>query len=66
MQYKIRDYREQSGMTQQALAEKAGISRAILSGLESGTIEVTTTKTLLKIAEALNVRVSNLFFEENV
>ena len=66
MNYRIKELRENSGMTQQELANKAGISRAILSGLESGTTEVTTTKTLIKIAEALNTKVSELFFEVNV
>ena len=63
MKYRVKELRESSGMTQQELAEKAGVSRTIVSGLESGTTEVTTTKTLLRIAEALNVKVSELFFE---
>ena len=43
------------------LAKKAGVSRTIISGLESGTINVTTTKTLKKIAEALGKNVSDIF-----
>lgn len=66
MKYRVKELRESSGMTQQELAEKAGVSRTIVSGLESGTTEVTTTKTLLRIAEALNVKVSELFFEAAV
>lgn len=60
MQYKIRSYREQKKMTQEQLAEKSGVSRAILSGLETGTISTTTTKTLQKIANALEVKVSDI------
>ena len=50
-------------MSQEELAKKAGVSRTIISGLENGTITVTTTETLLKIANALNRKVSDIFFE---
>lgn len=63
MGYKIREFREDIGMSQIELSKKAGVSRAIISGLESGTIKVTTTKTLIKIANALNKKVSDIFFE---
>lgn len=63
MHYKIRDYRQELNMSQQKLAETAGISRAIISGLESGTIEVTTTETLIKIARALGKKVSDIFLD---
>lgn len=48
-------------MSQQELAEKSGVSRATISGLENGSITVTTTETLLKIARALESRVSDIF-----
>lgn len=63
MRYTVKKFREEAGLTQEELEKKAGVSRAIISGLESGTITVTTTKTLVKIAEALTVKVSDLFFE---
>ena len=63
MQFKIREYREQLNMSQAELAKKSNVSRTILSGLESGTISVTTTDTLSKIAEALGQRVSDIFFD---
>jgi len=66
MQYKIKEYREKLGMSQVELSRKANVSRTIISGLESGTITVTTTDTLLKIARALNKNVSDIFFESNV
>lgn len=59
--YKIKEFREEAKMSQVELSEKAGVSRAIISGLESGTIEVTTTKTLVKIADALGKKVSDIF-----
>lgn len=59
--FRVKEEREKKGMTQEELAKKAGVSRTIISGLESGTINVTTTKTLKKIAEALGKNVSDIF-----
>ena len=59
--FRVKEEREKKGMTQEELAKKAGVSRTIISGLESGTINVTTTKTLKKIAEALGTNVSDIF-----
>lgn len=53
-------------MSQESLAKKAGVSRTIISGLESGNIKETSTKTLRKIARALEKNVSDIFFETNV
>ena len=63
MQYKIREYREELKMSQVDLSRKSRVSRSIISGLESGTITVTTTETLSKIAEALGKKVSEIFFD---
>lgn len=63
MRFRIREQREKAGMTQVQLAEKSNVSRAIISGLESGSITVTTTETLLKIANALGKNVSDIFSE---
>ena len=62
MQYRIKEYREKLKMSQAELSEKAKVSRTIISGLESGSITVTTTETLLKIAKALGKNVSDIFF----
>lgn len=66
MGYKVRELREEKNMTQEELAEKSGVSRTIISGLENGTARATTTKTLLKLAKALGVTVDCLFFSDNV
>ncbi len=63
MEYKVKECRERKGITQEELAKRSGVSRAIISGLESGTITVTTTKTLIKIAEALDKKVSDIFLQ---
>ena len=63
MAYRIKECREEQGMSQEELATKANVSRTIISGLETGTITVTTTGTLIKIAEALNKKVNDIFFD---
>lgn len=62
MGYKIKESREEKGMTQAELSQKSGVSRTIISGLESGRITTTTTDTLKKIADALEKKVSDIFF----
>lgn len=66
LKYKIREYREELKISQAELSKKANVSRTIISGLESGSITVTTTDTLLKIARALGKNVSDIFFEADV
>jgi ribosome-binding protein aMBF1 (putative translation factor) len=48
--------REQSGMTQQRLAEKIGTKQPALSRLERGGFKKASMKTLSKIADALDAR----------
>lgn len=62
MAYKVKQFRERKKMTQEELSEKSGVSRAIISRLESGEEVVTTTETLIKIATALNCKVGDIFF----
>ena len=66
MGYKIKDFREALGMTQEELAKKSGVSRGTISALENGTERTTTTKTLSNIARALNTTVDRLFFTKTV
>lgn len=61
MELRIRVFREELNLTQGELARKSGVSRATISGLENGTIAVTTTDTLIKIATALGKKVSDIF-----
>lgn len=64
MGYKIRERRKEKKMSQCELAEKSGVSRTVISGLESGAITTTTTDTLLKIARALDTNVADIFFKK--
>ena len=54
MQYRVKEIREEKGISQETLAKKSGVSRATISGLESGKVKITSTKTLSKIAKALD------------
>lgn len=66
MGYKIKEVRESKGMSQEELAKRADISRTIIWNLETNPYAETTTKTLKKIAEALETTVSAIFFEDDV
>ncbi len=61
MQYKVKEYRQKLGISQEKLCEDAGVSRQIVSDLESGKEVNTTTQTLQKIATALNCKVTDIF-----
>lgn len=59
--YKLKILREQQGLSQEELAAKAGISRVTVSLLETGSEDNAKTKTLLKLAKALNVSMEAFF-----
>ena len=61
MGYRIREMRKEKKMSQEELCKKAKVSRGILSELETGKRTVTSTKTLSKIAEALECSVTDIF-----
>lgn len=56
---KIKVLREKRGLSQEALAERAGITRGYLARLETGRHEPTLTM-LGKLAKALRVKVADL------
>lgn len=62
MKNKIKYYREFKNLSQEELAKAADISRTTISGLENGTIKVTTNTTMDKIANALGVSTVELFY----
>lgn len=66
MGYRIKEVREEKRMTQEELSAKSGISRTTISALENGAVRSTSTKTLLKIAAALETTVDNIFFADSV
>lgn len=66
MGFYIKEMREAKNMTQDELAAKSGVSRGTISALENGTMRGTTTKTLVKIAMALDTTIDKIFFEKSV
>ena len=63
MGYKIKEIREEAGMTQAELSEKSGLTLSIINFLETWRTKTTTTDTFKKIASALNRKVSEIFFD---
>ncbi len=57
---RVRDLREQRGLSQESLADLAHIGRSYMSGIERG-VRNCSTLHLLRIAKALRVRVGDLF-----
>lgn len=60
---KIRQIRKEKEMTQEELARKIGVKRAVISKYESGSIEPSLTQ-LQKIADALEVPLAKLLLDE--
>ncbi len=66
MGYRIKEVRESLDMTQEELASKSGVSRGTIWALESGRQKTTSTKTLAKIASALETTIGEIFFDDSV
>ena len=61
MLLQIRKQRLLKGLTQEELSRRSKISKSIIIGLENGKITVTITKTLVRIAEALECSIRKFF-----
>jgi len=59
---RIRSIREQRHLSQESLADLAGVGRSYMSGIERG-VRNCSTLHLLRLARALHVRVGDLFPE---
>ena len=64
MKNRVKEIREEIGMSQEELSEKSGVSRTTISGLENNSIDVITNITLEKIATALGKKVPEIFFQD--
>ena len=62
---RIRDLRKSGGLTQEDLGEKAGLSCKFIGELERGEVNV-SLDSLEKIAEALGVKIGDLFSKEKI
>ena len=61
---KIRERREELGLTQETLASRSGVSRQTISALENGKYENMLVGTLAAIATALETTVDKIFYPE--
>lgn len=62
----VKKRREELGLTQDELANRADLSRQTISSIENGTNRGVTSSTLTKIATALDTTVGALFFAKGV
>jgi Predicted transcriptional regulators len=62
MKNRLKEIREEQGFSQEELAEISGVSSSIISEIENDRSEVTKTDTLVKLADALDSKVSEMFF----
>ena len=60
--HNLRKYRKAAGLTQEELAERCGLHRTYIGGIEQGRINV-CLKNVGKMAEALGIRPAMLLIE---
>ena len=65
--YNIKQRREELNMSQEELSLKSGVSRSIISELESGKrVENTTIETIVKISRALDTPIQKIFLKSRL
>ena len=57
--------RTKAGLTQEQLAQKAGVSRVTIALLESGKTREVKSSTIIKLADALNIDIDTLLSPES-
>lgn len=66
MNNKIKEFRQAQGLSQEELSIKSGVSRPTISMIETNTLDNIESKTMLKLAKALNCDIGDIFFKESV
>ena len=61
MNNKIQEMRSALEMSQEELAKVSGVSRTVISQLESGTRKTITSTTMLRLSKALKRPVEDIF-----
>lgn len=64
MRNRLKEFRERKGLSQIKLSEESGISRQTIIALENNSMKECKTSTLVKLADALNGSVSEIFFAD--
>lgn len=66
MKYRLKEIREEKGITQERLEEMSGVSRQTISAIENNDEYQAKVGTLLALAKAMETTVDNLFFAKVV
>lgn len=66
MKNTVKERREELNMSQTELAAKSKVSRQTIYLIENNSLDNIESKTMIKIAVALNCDVGDIFFKENV
>lgn len=62
MNNRIQEIRTTLELSQEELAKVSGVSRTVISQLESGTRKTITSATMLRLSKALKTPVKDIFF----
>ena len=60
LEQRIKQVRKKVGWSQQKLAEKAGLSLAVINKIEQGVAKRPSIKTMMKLADALGISLDEL------
>ena len=66
MNIRLKEIREEKGMTQEQLEIKSGISRQTISAIENGRTNNVMSGTLTALADALDTTIDAIFFDKRV
>lgn len=58
---RLKEFREECGISQEKLSEMSGLSRTTLSKIENNEEVSVNTRTIVKLAEVLHVNPSEIF-----
>ena len=64
MKNRLKEMRELVGVSQEELAKRSGISRTTISEIETNKKMVVTNITLERLANALNLKITDIFFRD--
>jgi len=60
LEQRIKQVRKKAGWSQQKLAEKAGLSLAVITKIEQGIAKRPSIQTMMKLADALGISLDEL------
>ncbi|MCU7381052.1 helix-turn-helix transcriptional regulator [Clostridiales Family XIII bacterium ASD5510] len=60
MEFNLKAVREEIGISQSELAKKSGVGRVTINRIENGEVDTITSRTLVRLAKALNVSTDTL------